>query len=780
MKNTYDAVVIGTGFGGAVASCRLSQAGFSVGVFERGRRYDKREGASDEFPFPRDFTNLERGWLYARDQGLFDVKPIEEVFVVDCAGYGGGSLIYANVHLRPVPDVFAKGWPAGYSREELDPYYDLVAYMLDIKPITSRPNDQPFKTSLMASVMDRLGRKDQFYYPNIAVDLSDPKAGRHENKFGVLQQGCSNCGECDIGCRFASKNTLDLNYLAVAEKLGAEVATRCQVARIVPANPGYLVSYRDFAQGIERTVSAKAVFVCGGAVNSTELLLRCKSDGSLPALSAALGKGYSGNGDFLAFGFDCKRPFRPDHGPTITTGVIYDRGQGDSRSWFTLQEGGYPPQIASLFQLLRQGSGWWPAATGLVREDVEQRIRNAVAETAARRDAAKDAAEMASSAVFLAMGRDRANGRLELHPITKELCIRWDLADNLPLYDAEDRLVRDVVKELGAEGADNPFWSLLKQPVAVHNLGGCCMAADPANGVTDGQGQVYGYPNLYVLDGACLPAATGVNPSHTIAAVAERNIERFIRDWKKDPRWQPPERQFAMPVIDPLTRVQIPRNGTAPTRDVAVGLSFTETMKGFFVRADSEPSDVGGYVAAEKAGQRAGARAQFTLTITAADLDLFLVDSRHVAAAVGDVQVDGLTPAGGAAVTAGVFNLFVEDGPHHRKMLYSLPFVGSDGRPYRLDGYKDVVDDGHLDVWAATSTLYTVIRAGHRRDAPVCAAGVLHILIPDFLQQLTTFRVPGATDGTQRLEAMARFGRMFMGALWDVFVVKHLPFGAAK
>ncbi len=775
MKNTYDAIVIGTGFGGAVSSCRLSQAGLTVAVLERGRRYDK-PGAGGELPFPRDFTDIEKGWLYAHEQGLFDVKPVEEVFVFECAGYGGGSLIYANVHCRPVPDVFSSGWPAGYSRDELDPYYDLVGYMLDIAPITTRPNDLPPKTRLMASAFERLGRSKQFYYPNLAVDLSDASAGAHENKFGVTQWGCRNCGECDIGCRYRSKNTLDLNYLAVAEKHGAEVRPQCEVVRIAPQEGGYAVFYRDFTNGgVEASVSATSVFVCAGAVNSTELLLRCRDEfGTLPAMSPALGRGYSGNGDFLAFGFDTKEPFHPEYGPTITTGVIYDRGGdqggGELRAWFTLQEGGYPKQIGSLFQLLRQGSSWLPAAGNLVREEVEVEIRKAVAANGAR-----EAKETATSAVFLAMGRDRANGTVALHPITKKLQIRWDLAGNLPLYDSEDRLIRDVVKELGGQAADNPLWTLLNQPVSVHNLGGCCMADDEVRGVTDANGQVYGYPNLFVMDGGCLPAATGINPSHTIAAVAERNVERFIRRWRKDADWAPPERAMAKPIVDPVSRVQIPAGGTAATVDPPVGLAFTETMRGFLVAADRVPADIAGYVAAEHAAQKANGKAQFTLTITTADVDRFLADKAHAAVAVGTVTIDRITPPGGAQVGAGVFNLFVTGAaPHRRKMLYALPFVGADGKTYLLDGYKDVVDDGHFDVWKATSTLYTVIRAGGTHDAPVCAAGVLHILIPDFMHQLTTFRVPGATSDRQRLEAMGRFGKMFVGSLWDVFVAPRL------
>ncbi|MCL2451094.1 MAG: GMC family oxidoreductase, partial [Polyangiaceae bacterium] len=399
---------------------------------------------------------------------------------------------------------------------------------------------------------------------------------------------------------------------------------------------------------------------------------------------------------------------------------------------------------------------------------VQERIANAVAARGVQPGADP------KTAVFLAMGRDRANGKLELDALTKKLRIRWRLSDNLPLYDTENRLVADVVKELGGKPADNPFWTLLKQPVSVHNLGGCCMADEASRGVTDGDGQVFGYPNLYVLDGACLPSATGINPSHTIAAVAERNVERFIRRWTEQPNWAPPERAHVTPVVDPVSRVRIPAGGVAPTAVHPVGLGFTETMKGFLVPADRVPDDIAGYVAAEKMGQKAGSRAQFTLTITAPDLDRFLAESAHAASAVGEVTVPEVTGPQGSAVTAGIFNLFVVDGPHHRKMLYSLPFTGKTGQPYLLDGFKDVVDDGHFDVWASTSTLYTVVRAGRTHDAPVCAAGVLHILMPDFLHQLTTFQIPGATNDAERLKALAAFGQMFMGALWDVFVEKHL------
>jgi cholesterol oxidase len=764
MKAEYDAVVIGTGFGGAVASCRLAQAKLSVGILERGRRYDGVRA------FPRDFEHVERGWLWRHEQGLFDVKPIQEMLVVESAGYGGGSLIYANVHLRPPPDVFASGWPAGYSRAALDPYYDLVAYMLDIKPITEAPAGLPPKTRWMATAAEGLKRGGQFYYPNLAVDFAEPGVV-HENKHGVEQAGCTYCGECDIGCNVRAKNTLDMNYLALAERAGADVGTQCEVVRIAQTEGGYVVTYRDHVAGKDLEVKAAAVFVCGGAVNSTELLLRCRNEfGTLAGLSEAVGQKYSGNGDFLAFAFDTATPFDPSVGPTITAALVYDRTQGDVRSWFTLQEGGYPKQIGKLFQLLRPGVGTIRGSSQLLRAELEQDIKEAAKRTGGGEDPLAD-----RSAVFLAMGRDRAKGRIELHPLTRELRIRWDLADNLPLYGAESRLVHDVVAQMKGEPADNPFWEYLKQPVSVHNLGGCPMSDEAATGVVDANGEAFGYPNLFVLDGSILPSATGVNPSHTIAAVAEQNVERFIRKWRKEPGWMAPERARVTPVIDPVDRVQVPAGGTLPTSTPPIGLCFTETMKGFFVDTQTAPLDIADYVALEHEGQKVDNRVSFVLTITMADLDVFLTDSSHTGVAVGRVQAGRYTPADGVAVTTGVFNLFVmSDAPDARRMLYSLPFVGADGEDYLLDGFKDVRDHGHFDVWASTSTLYTVIRRGTTHDAPVCAAGVLHILIPDFIRQLTTFRVLGAGSELERAAAMARFGAMFGGSLWDVFMKPRL------
>jgi len=766
MRAEYDAVVIGSGFGGSVAACRLSQAGLSVALFERGRRYDGPNA------FPRNFRDVGDGWLWAHRQGLFDVKEISEMTVVQSAAYGGGSQIYANVHLRMPTDAFGRSWPRTINREALDPYYDLVAYMLDIKPITAEDSRRiPPKTWLMRDVAGHLDRAAQFCYPDLAINFGDT-THLTPNKFGVPQRGCNHCGECDIGCNQRAKNTLDMNYLPIAESSQrVDVSTRCEVVKIERAGKQYRVHVRDHAQEQTRTVVSDAVFVCGGAINSTELLLRCRDDyGTLPLLSPALGQHYSGNGDYLAFAFDTdpSRPFTPSQGPTITTAMVYDGAEVGERQWFIFQEGGYPRQIAGLLQLLnpqryKLNFEQIGLLKGELSADLRQRARSASGE---------EAPEGVNSAVFLAMGRDRANGRIRLLPGTQALQICWDTASNMGLYSAQERFSNDVATALKGVLGYNPFWKLLRQPVSVHNLGGCVMAEDASQGVVDEHGEVFSYPNLFVMDGACLPAATGVNPSHTIAAVAERNIERYIRRRLKQPSWQAPERARATPIVDPLSKIRIPRKGTRPPDTDTIGLTFSETMRGFLSQGFLPAEDFAGAAAQ---GQQQDTRLEFELTISFPDFRAFKADRAHAGTAVGKVFAAGITPPGGASVTSGVFNLFIPtESVFTRRMLYALPFYGADGKPYLLDGFKDVRDHGSFDVWEATSTLYTVIRAGHERTDPICATGIMHILKRDFAHQMTTIRTIGTGSVRERAEALAEFGELFLGTLVDVFVRPRL------
>ena len=360
----FDAVVIGTGFGGAVAACRLAQAGKSVCILERGRRY----GLGD-FPRPaRRPDNLPHTarWAWAIDHGLWDVKDLQGVVAAQAAGYGGGSLVYANVHLRPPAQVFsatsghdeeAGGWPAAYTRAELDPFYDIVAAALRVRPIPptlSAPSPVAGrlpKVDAMREVAARLGRDAWFFLPPLAVDFAK----------------CVMCGECVAGCQFHAKNTLDLNYLAVAEAApDVDVRTLAEVVNLKDEGDGtYRVTYRDHITGNEAVVvRGMSVFLCAGAVNSTEILLHSQHDLGIHEDSRKqIGRRFFGNGDALAMVFDTTNGPAPTPtlGPTITTTLLYNRGAADLRAapdeWFVLQDGGYPKWLAPVLGLFR-GDFW--------------------------------------------------------------------------------------------------------------------------------------------------------------------------------------------------------------------------------------------------------------------------------------------------------------------------------------------------------------------------------------------------------------------------------------
>jgi cholesterol oxidase len=738
-KETYEAIVVGSGFGGAVAACRLAQAGVDVAVLERGRRYPLGT-------FPRHRRDLEdsasaAGWLLSsplawRQGGPYDVRLLSDVLVVQAAGYGGGSLIYANVQMRPPPEAFDDGWPAGYSRAALDPYYDLVAHMLDIRPVQPDPasGELPPKTRRMEEAAARLGRQDQCFRPNIAVRFEGAGAAPQPNRFGALQSGCVHCGECDVGCNFGAKNTLDLNYLALAERAGADVATEAEVTGLAASDGGYRVRFRDRARGgAERTLAAREVYLCLGAVNTTELLLRCRDQHrTLPHLSARLGHGYSANGDFLAFGVGTSPSVETSRGPTITTACVYDAPGDGRRIRFMVEDGGFrrqgTPLLLEPIRLARL------AGRGLVggRAQQARALRSVLAE------------EADSTAVLLAMGADSANGTIELARPRHRLRVRWDTAANLALYSAETAACRELVTALGGRLALAPNWRFLGQPSSVHNLGGCLMAARPEEGVVDGEGRVFGHPGLYVLDGAILPAI-GVNPSHTIAAVAERCVEAAIRRRPGMERWRAPEADEAPRRPLPEDGVSIPSGGTTPPAAAAGGLWWREAMTG---TCSVGPASV-------------------EVAIEIVDVASFLADPAHPGLVTGRVHVHGLTGAAGAPVEGGTFHLFLDEGdPRARAMAYILPFQASDGGRWVLHGRKDVRGRTIADFWRATTTLNVRLEPS---DGGTPATGRLRIGMPAVARMLASLR-PVAGRRSEGVAAISRFVRFFAATVLRLYV----------
>jgi cholesterol oxidase len=245
---TFDVIVIGSGFGGAVAACRLADSGARVLVLERGRRW-----VQDEYPRePKD------AWIYEHTNpekynGWLDVRFYRGMSVVQGAGVGGGSQCYSSVLLKANADCFDQGWVPELTYQELLPYYEKVSQMLSVTPI---PDSQyTYRHKLLHQTAYKLGMGQRFssvplalsFDPEWNYNLDDPFDLKHSRRFvnpqGIEQGTCIHLGDCDIGCKAKAKNTLDLNYIAKAEHNGAEVRPLHIVRSIEPCESGYKVIF---------------------------------------------------------------------------------------------------------------------------------------------------------------------------------------------------------------------------------------------------------------------------------------------------------------------------------------------------------------------------------------------------------------------------------------------------------------------------------------------------------------------------------------------------------
>jgi cholesterol oxidase len=290
------------------------------------------------------------------------------------------------------------------------------------------------------------------------------------------------------------------------------------------------VSFRGLGDADDGSVEAPVLVLAAGTLGSTRLLLRNRR--RLPNLSAALGSHFSGNGDALGAAFNPDRPEVRDaqttFGPVMTTRIDYwDQHR------FMLADGALPPGFTFLIKVLRGEAaliGW--------RKHLLLRLKylavvlglsdRLVTPRTVKLDLDDEPIE--DSLVFLMLGQDAADGRMRLTPLFRQFDIQWNRRGSARLFDAMDK----VTRELGAAAEAEPFFALgagpLGKDITVHPLGGCPMADDPADGVVDAYGRVYGYPGLLVCDGSIVPTAIGVNPSETIGALAERNVEQLIAD----------------------------------------------------------------------------------------------------------------------------------------------------------------------------------------------------------------------------------------------------------
>ena len=529
MKPSYDAVVIGSGFGGAIAACRLAEAGQAVCLLERGPWRQKTD-------FPRSPHELATNalWDETSGQGFIEYRSFPYMDVVQGCGVGGGSLHYFNVCKQPPAAILDNPrWPAGINLQRLALYYTLERQMLAARPLVPPAGRMlPARTRAFLEALTAYGARPELV--DIAVNSQDALPPQ------PFQIGCTYCGNCLIGCNVHAKNTLDLNYIRVAQDNGADVYALHRVENIEPQGKGYKIYIRRAVPGRDMgcetvTVTAAKVIVAAGTLGSTELLLKCRDvHKSLPRLGPALGKGFSGNGDYLLAGTQyANKAIDPSSGPSITAAAsfaedgqqicIEDLGFPDPLLWYI---NGSVPTSERIGDLFAFAASYLRSSLGLSyqsRMDLEI-------------DRLFQGGITTGFLPYLGMGTDAGDGELHLGP-DGHVAIHWRPDASMPMFHMMERYLREISQASGGTYVESFLWTWpFRKLLTAHPLGGCAMSSNAERGVVNELGEVWRYPNLYVADGSIVPTAVSVNPSATISALAERIAFHIIHGREMEER----------------------------------------------------------------------------------------------------------------------------------------------------------------------------------------------------------------------------------------------------
>ncbi|MEP7051733.1 MAG: GMC family oxidoreductase [Pseudomonadota bacterium] len=518
-QEAFDFIIVGSGFGGSVSAMRLAQKGYRVAVIEAGKRW----GAGD---FPKSNWNVFK-YFWApklRCFGIQNITLLKGVMVLHGSGVGGGSLVYANTLMRPLPSVFDDPAWSGAVRwqEELSPHYETARRMLGVTQNRALMEGE----QTLQRVAGRMNAGDSFHATEVGVFFGTPErtvADPYFSGAGPERTGCVLCGGCMVGCRFGAKNTLDKNYLYFAESWGAVIFPELKVTRLSPVPGGYEVETERSTALFGATgprLCAKRVIVAAGVLGTVELLLKNRDQHrTLPALSQRLGDFVRTNGESLlgATSFDAHRElsrgiaigaaFHPNSLTKIEA-VRYPSGSGAMRMLavpLTPNGSALTRPLKMLWRMLtrlpRMLRLWWvkdwarSTVILLVMQAVDQHLR-------------------------LRLGRSLFGRGL------KDIATDAPVPSYLPIAQEAAQI---LAEELNGEAQNVISEVLLRTPATAHILGGCCIGRDAESGVIDEQHQVFGYPGLYVCDGSVVPGNLAVNPSLTISALAERFASFFPR-----------------------------------------------------------------------------------------------------------------------------------------------------------------------------------------------------------------------------------------------------------
>ncbi|MET9516047.1 GMC family oxidoreductase [Streptomyces sp. NPDC002994] len=547
----YDVIVVGSGFGGCVSALRLTEKGYRVGVLEAGRRFTRET-------LPKTSWDI-KNYLWAPALGLFGIQRVHllgNVMVLAGAGVGGGSLNYANtLYVPPAPFFQDQQWADITDwQDELAPYYDQAKRMLGVRlNPTMTPSDVHLKATAEA-----MGVGDTFHMAPVGVFYGDGQDADGDSTagpgtevpdpyfggVGPSRKACTECGECMTGCRHGAKNTLNENYLYLAEKAGAVVHPMTSVVGLTEhPDGGYRVATvpTDARRKAKpRTLRARQVVVAAGTYGTQTLLHTMKDRGDLPRISAKLGELTRTNSEALVGSQTTDRRYRKKHGAkTGAKKADFTRGVAITSS--------IHPDANTHIEPVRYGKGSNAmGAMSIIQVPYADKFPRALGwlGNVARHP--------------LLTLRSLSNHRWSEKTIIG--LVMQSLDNSLTTYRKPGGIGKGLLTARQGHGAPNPkqipeaaraasiladeingfagsnIGELMGTPLTAHFLGGCPIGASPEKGVIDPYHRLYGHPGISVVDGSAVSANLGVNPSLTITAQAERAMSYWPNKGEPDAR----------------------------------------------------------------------------------------------------------------------------------------------------------------------------------------------------------------------------------------------------
>ena len=517
----FDAIIIGSGFGGSVSALRLAEQGLRVAVLEQGRRIDSAdiERATET---PRRLFWAPRLGL----DGFFTQRLFKHVAIVGGAGVGGGSLVYGAVLLEPKAGFFSDpAWQRmGIDMaRELKPHYPTAMQMLGraTTPYVGRMD------AYLKATAERLGVGDTYAPTPVGIYFESPGATKPDPFFagkGPARAGCIRCGRCLTGCPHNAKNTLDKNYLHLAEGLGARVFPLQKADSVQPVGDGYEVTAHDplDSSSLPTRYRAPRVFMAAGVLGTVELLLRCRDQlQTLPQLSPRLGERVRTNSEAIVGIVSSKRGEDLTEGTAISSHFYPNDHTHITQNRFPA---GYEFMKWYMGPLVDGGRPWLRALAVLLLILLHplRAIRPLFDREWHKRISVLTVMQSLESQISLRLGRSLLTG------FSKGLVSHGKAGDRAPAYIPEAHAAARAFAQVSGGRAQNMISeSVANLSTTAHVLGGAIMGADREQGVIDQNHEVHGYPGLFVVDGSALPVNIGVNPSLTITAMAERCMARL-------------------------------------------------------------------------------------------------------------------------------------------------------------------------------------------------------------------------------------------------------------